>query len=56
MTGVMVFVIQHTQARHQAATQRELDEILRVLPDADHALLALSMPLGPGTPGNPARA
>jgi low affinity Fe/Cu permease len=41
VTVVMVFVIQHTQARHQAATQRKLDEILRVLPDADNALLAL---------------
>ena len=41
VTVVMVFVIQHTQARHQAATQRKLDEILRVLPDANNALLAL---------------
>ncbi len=37
----MVFVIQHTQARHQAATQRKLDEILRALPEADNTLLAL---------------
>src|ERR1700761_4867797 len=41
ITVAMVFVIQHTQARHQAATQRKLDEILRVLPDADNALLTL---------------
>ena len=41
ITVTMVFVIQHTQARHQAATQRKLDEILRVLPDADNALLTL---------------
>jgi low affinity Fe/Cu permease len=41
VTVVMVFVIQHTQARHQAATQRKLDEILRVLPDANNAPLAL---------------
>ena len=41
VTVVMVFVIQHTQARHQAATQRKLDEILRVLPDADNSLVAL---------------
>ncbi len=41
VTLVMVFVIQHTQARHQAATQRKLDEILRVLPEADNSLLAL---------------
>ena len=40
ITLVMVFVIQHTQARHQAATQRKLDEILRVLPEADNSLLA----------------
>ena len=40
VTVVMVFVIQHTQARHQAATQRKLDEILRVLPEADNSLLA----------------
>jgi len=41
VTVVMVFVIQHTQARHQAATQRKLDEILRALPEADNTLLAL---------------
>src|ERR1700728_3219552 len=41
ITVAMVFVIQHTQARHQAATQRKLDEILRVLPDADNSLLTL---------------
>jgi len=41
VTVVMVFVIQHTQARHQAATQRKLDEILRVLPEADNSLVAL---------------
>src|ERR1700760_3706 len=41
ITVTMVFVIQHTQARHQAATQRKLDEIIRVLPDADNALLTL---------------
>ncbi len=40
-TLVMVFVIQHTQARQQAATQRKLDEILRVLPGADNSMLAL---------------
>jgi low affinity Fe/Cu permease len=41
LTLAMVFVIQHTQARQQAATQRKLDEILRALPDADNALLSL---------------
>jgi low affinity Fe/Cu permease len=41
VTLAMVFVIQHTQARQQAATQRKLDEILQALPGADNALLAL---------------
>ena len=41
LTLAMVFVIQHTQARQQAATQRKLDEILQALPAADNALLAL---------------
>jgi low affinity Fe/Cu permease len=40
-TLAMVFVIQHTQARAQAATQRKLDEILRALPDADNTLITL---------------
>jgi low affinity Fe/Cu permease len=37
----MVFIIQHTQAREQAAIQRKLDEILQALPGADNSLLAL---------------
>lgn len=41
LTLAMVFVIQHTQAREQAATQRKLDEILQALPGADYALLML---------------
>jgi low affinity Fe/Cu permease len=41
LTLAMVFVIQHTQARQQAATQRKLDEILQALPGADNALVAL---------------
>jgi low affinity Fe/Cu permease len=41
LTLAMVFVIQHTQARHQRATQRKLDEILRVLPEADNSLITL---------------
>ena len=41
LTLAMVFVIQHTQARHQRATQRKLDEILHALPDADNSLLTL---------------
>lgn len=41
VTLAMVFVIQHTQAREQAATQRKLDEILQALPGADNSLLML---------------
>jgi low affinity Fe/Cu permease len=41
VTLAMVFVIQHTQARQQSATQRKLDEILQALPEADNALLSL---------------
>ncbi|HEY0717284.1 MAG TPA: low affinity iron permease family protein, partial [Streptosporangiaceae bacterium] len=41
ITVTMVFVIQHIQSRHQAATQRKLDEILRVLPDANKSLVTL---------------
>jgi low affinity Fe/Cu permease len=41
LTLVMVFVIQHTQARHQRATQRKLDEILLALPGTDNALVTL---------------
>jgi low affinity Fe/Cu permease len=41
LTLTMVFVIQHTQARQQAATQRKLDEILQAMPGADNSLLTL---------------
>ena len=41
LTLAMVFVIQHTQARHQRATQRKLDEIILAIPDTDNALLTL---------------
>jgi low affinity Fe/Cu permease len=40
-TLAMVFVIQHTQARAQAATQRKLDEILLASPEADNTLITL---------------
>ena len=40
-TLAMVFVIQHTQSREQAATQRKLDEILRSSPSADNSLITL---------------
>jgi low affinity Fe/Cu permease len=38
---MMVFVIQHTQARHQRATKRKLDEILLAMPGSDNALVTL---------------
>ncbi len=41
VTLVMVFAIQHTQARQQSATQRKLDELLRALPAADSRLIAV---------------
>lgn len=41
VTFVMVFVIQHTQARQTAATQRKLDELIRVSTRADDALIAV---------------
>jgi low affinity Fe/Cu permease len=37
----MVFVIQHTQSREQAATQRKLDELLRALPEAESDFIML---------------
>ena len=37
----MLFIIQHTQARHQRATQRKLDEILLAIPGTDNALVTL---------------
>jgi low affinity Fe/Cu permease len=40
-TLAMVFVLQHTQARAQAATQRKLDEILRASPEADNTMITL---------------
>ncbi len=40
-TLAMVFVIQHTQARAEEATQRKLDEILRASPGADKSLITL---------------
>jgi low affinity Fe/Cu permease len=39
-TLVMVFIVQHTQARLEIATQRKLDELLRAMPDADNRLIA----------------
>jgi|SRR5580698_7906808 low affinity Fe/Cu permease len=41
ITLAMVFVIQHTQGREQAATQRKLDELIRALPGAEESLMML---------------
>jgi low affinity Fe/Cu permease len=41
VTLVMLFVIQHTQSREQAATQRKLDELLRATPEAESGLMLL---------------
>lgn len=41
VTLIMVFTIQHTQAREQAATQRKLDELIRALPGASEKLMML---------------
>jgi low affinity Fe/Cu permease len=41
VTLVMVFVIQHTQGREQAATQRKLDELLRATPGAEESLMMM---------------
>ena len=40
-TLIMVFAIQHTQGREQAATQRKLDELIRASPHANEALMML---------------
>ncbi len=40
-TLIMVFAVQHTQARQAAATQRKLDELLRAIPSADNQLIAV---------------
>lgn len=39
VTTIMVFIIQHTQSREQAATQLKLDELIRALPGADNHLV-----------------
>ena len=41
ITLVMVFSIQHTQGREQAATQRKLDELIRASPGANDSLMML---------------
>jgi low affinity Fe/Cu permease len=46
ITLVMVFALQHTQTREQAALQRKIDELIRALPGADEGLVQLE-----GRPG-----
>lgn len=41
VTLVMVFAIQHTQGREQAATQRKLDELIRAVPGSNQSLMML---------------
>lgn len=41
VTVLMVFIIQHTAGREQAAVQRKLDELLRALPEATESLMLL---------------
>jgi len=41
VTFIMVFVIQHTQARQTTAMQRKLDELVRSVARADDALIAV---------------
>ena len=39
VTTIMVFTIQHTQGREQAAIQLKLDELIRAIPAADDHLV-----------------
>jgi low affinity Fe/Cu permease len=41
VTLVMLFVIQHTQSRHQLALQLKLDELIRTSPAADDQLVRI---------------
>jgi low affinity Fe/Cu permease len=41
VTVIMLFAIQHIQARDQIVTQRKLDELLRAIPQADNHLIAV---------------
>ena len=41
VTLVMLFVIQHTQSRHQLALQLKLDELIRASPTADDQLVRI---------------
>jgi len=41
VTLIMVFVVQHTQARDQLVTQRKLDELLQASPRANDSMVML---------------
>jgi low affinity Fe/Cu permease len=43
VTLVMLFVIQHTQSRHQLALQLKLDELIRTSPAADDQLVHIEI-------------
>ena len=43
ITLVMLFVIQHTQSRHQLVLQLKLDELIRTSPHADDQLVRLEV-------------
>jgi low affinity Fe/Cu permease len=43
VTLVMLFVIQHTQSRHQLVMQLKLDELIRASPQADDRVVKLEV-------------
>ncbi len=43
VTLVMLFVVQHTQSRHQLALQLKLDELIRTSPAADDQLVHIEI-------------
>jgi low affinity Fe/Cu permease len=43
VTLVMLFVIQHTQSRHQLSLQLKLDELIRASPKADDQLVRIEV-------------
>ena len=40
---IMLFVIQHTQSRHQSSLQLKLDELIRSSPGADDQLVRIEV-------------
>jgi low affinity Fe/Cu permease len=43
VTLIMLFVIQHTQSRHQLVLQLKLDELIRATPRADDRVVKLEV-------------